>query len=145
MQKRLLYSTAVLAALALGSCSNDETLNGGLPETTGTNQVIEISVANAGSGLTTRAGRPLLSSEAKQTIENVKIIVCDESGNIKADTLITDWTTVSEAYNDASGHGQRYASRWAKPMHWNKVPRIRSMPSVTTARTATRHTIRSTP
>lgn len=105
--KRLLYSTAVLAALALGSCSNDETLNGGLPETTGTNQVIEISVANAGSGLTTRAGRPLLSSEAKQTIENVKIIVCDESGNIKADTLITDWTTVSEAYNDASGHGQK--------------------------------------
>lgn len=107
MQKRLLYSTAVLAALALGSCSNDETLNGSLPETTGTNQVIEISVANAGSGLTTRAGRPLLSSEAKQTIENVKIIVCDGSGNIKADTLITDWTNVSEAYNDASGHGQK--------------------------------------
>lgn len=107
MQKRLLYSTAVLAALALGSCSNDETLNGGLPETTGTSQVIEISVANAGSGLTTRAGRPLLSSEAKQTIENVKIIVCDGSGNIKADTLITDWTTVSEAYNDASGHGRK--------------------------------------
>lgn len=107
MQKRLLYSTAVLAALALGSCSNDETLNGGLPETTGASQVIEISVANAGSGLTTRAGRPLLSSEAKQTIENVKIIVCDGSGNIKADTLITDWTTVSEAYNDASGHGRK--------------------------------------
>lgn len=107
MQKRLLYSTAVLAALALGSCSNDETLNGGLPETTGASQVIEISVANAGSGLTTRAGRPLLSSEAKQTIENVKIIVCDGSGNIKADTLITDWTTVSEAYDDASGHGRK--------------------------------------
>lgn len=107
MQKRLLYSTAVLAALALGSCSNDETLNGGLPETTGASQVIEISVANAGSGLTTRAGRPLLSSEAKQTIENVKIIICDESGSIKADTLITDWTTVSEAYNDASGHGRK--------------------------------------
>ncbi len=107
MQKRLLYSTAVLAALALGSCSNDETLNGGLPETTGASQVIEISVANAGSGLTTRAGRPLLSSEAKQTIENVKIIVCDESGSIKADTLITNWTTVSEAYDDASGHGRK--------------------------------------
>lgn len=107
MQKRLLYSTAVLAALALGSCSNDETLNGGLPETTGASQVIEISVANAGSGLTTRAGRPLLSSEAKQTIENVKIIVCDGEGNIKADTLITDWTTVSEAYDDASGHGRK--------------------------------------
>lgn len=107
MQKRLLYSTAVLAALALGSCSNDETQNGGLPETTGASQVIEISVANAGSGLTTRAGRPLHSSEAKQTIENVKIIICDESRNIKADTLITDWTTVSETYNDASGHGRK--------------------------------------
>lgn len=107
MQKRLLYSTTVLAALALGSCSNDETLNGGLPETTGASQVIEISVANAGSGLTTRAGRPLHSSEAKQTIENVKIIICDESGNIKADTLITDWTNVSEKYDDTSGHGQK--------------------------------------
>lgn len=107
MQKRLLYSTAVLAALALGSCSNDETLNGGLPETTGASQVIEISVANAGSGLTTRAGRPLLSSEAKQTIENVKIIVCDNSGSIKADTLITNWTNVSETYSDASGHGRK--------------------------------------
>lgn len=106
MQKRLLYSTAVLAALALGSCSNDETLNGGLPETTGASQVIEISVANAGSGLTTRAGRPLLSSEAKQTIENVKIIICDESGSIKADTLITDWMTNSQEYNDA-GHGRK--------------------------------------
>lgn len=106
MQKRLLYSTAVLAALALGSCSNDETLNGGLPETTGASQVIEISVANAGSGLTTRAGRPLLSSEAKQTIENVKIIICDKSGNIKADTLITDWMTNSQEYNDA-GHGRK--------------------------------------
>lgn len=107
MQKRLLYSTAVLAALALGSCSNDETLNGGLPETTGASQVIEISVANAGSGLTTRAGRPLLSSEAKQTIENVKIIVCASDGTIKADTLITNWTNVSEIYNDASGHGRK--------------------------------------
>ncbi len=107
MQKRLLYSTAVLAALALGSCSNDEPLNGGLPETTGASQVIEISVANAGSGLTTRAGRPLLSSEAKQTIENVKIIVCASDGTIKADTLITNWTTVSETYSDASGHGRK--------------------------------------
>jgi len=106
MQKRLLYSTAVLAALALGSCSNDETLNGGLPETTGASQVIEISVANAGSGLTTRAGRPLLSSEAKQTIENVKIIVCASDGTIKADTLITDWMTNSQEYNDA-GHGRK--------------------------------------
>lgn len=107
MQKRLLYSTAVLAALALGSCSNDETLNGGLPETTEASQVIEISVANAGSGLTTRAGRPLLSSEAKQTIENVKIIVCASDGTIKADTLITNWTNVSEIYKDASGHGRK--------------------------------------
>lgn len=108
MKKSLLYSTAVLSAMALGSCSNDDVLGGGMPETTGANQVIEISVANAGDGMSTRAGRPLFSSEAKQTIENVKIIVCDPSTDaVVADTLITNWQDASEEYNDASGHGRK--------------------------------------
>ena len=38
-------------------------------------------------------------------IEGV-VIGSDESGNIEADTLITNWTNVSEIYNDASGHGR---------------------------------------
>lgn len=108
MQKHLLYSAVALAALAMGSCSKEDTMNGGMPETTGASQVIEIAVENAGDGLTTRAGRPLLSSEAKQTIDNVAIIICDKSSNNVATVkLIEDWQNKSEAYNDASGHGRK--------------------------------------
>lgn len=109
MKKRVLYSTAVLATLAMASCSKDDATNVAMSGTNGANQVIEIAVENAGDGLSSRAGRPLYSSEAKQSIENVKIIVCDEDGNVKADTLITDWNNdnVSEVYSDASGHGRK--------------------------------------
>lgn len=108
MKKRVLYSTAVLATLAMASCSKDDVTNVATSGS-GANQVIEIAVENAGDGLSSRAGRPLYSSEAKQSIENVKIIVCDEKGNVKADTLITNWNNdnVSEVYSDASGHGRK--------------------------------------
>lgn len=108
MKKRVLYSTAVLATLAMASCSKDDVTNVATSGS-GANQVIEIAVENAGDGLSSRAGRPLYSSEAKQSIENVKIIVCDEGGNVKADTLITNWNNdnVSEVYSDASGHGRK--------------------------------------
>lgn len=109
MKKRVLYSTAVLATLAMASCSKDDATNVAMSGTNGANQVIEIAVENAGDGLSSRAGRPLYSSEAKQSIENVKIIVCDDNGNVKADTLITNWNNdnVSEVYSDASGHGRK--------------------------------------
>lgn len=108
MKKRVLYSTAVLATLAMASCSKDDVTNVATSGS-GANQVIEIAVENAGDGLSSRVGRPLYSSEAKQSIENVKIIVCDEGGDVKADTLITNWNTdaVSEVYSDASGHGRK--------------------------------------
>lgn len=110
MQKHLLYSAVALAALAMGSCSKEDTMNGGMPETTGASQVIEIAVENAGDGLTTRAGRPLLSSEAKQTIDNVAIIICNKNSNINnvaTVKLFENWQTESEAYDDASGHGRK--------------------------------------
>lgn len=107
MKKSLFYSTAVLSALAMASCSKDNVTNVTPSENNGASQVIEIAVDNGGDGLTTRAGRPLFSSEAKQTIENVKIIVCDNSNNVVADTLITNWTSSSEEYDDASGHGRK--------------------------------------
>lgn len=108
MKKRVLYSTAVLATLAMASCSKDDVTNVATSGS-GANQVIEIAVENAGDGLSSRAGRPLYSSEAKQSIENVKIIVCNSSNEVVADTLIEDWNTdaVSEVYSDASGHGRK--------------------------------------
>ena len=67
-----------------------------------------MQVANAGEGLQTRAGRPLLSSEAKQTIENVKVIICDESNNIVKEKTFTDWNDAdSKVYGTgSSAHGR---------------------------------------
>lgn len=108
MKKGLFYSTAVLSALAMASCSKDNVTNVTPSENNGASQVIEIAVDNGGDGLTTRAGRPLFSSEAKQTIENVTVVVCNASDNkVVAKFDEDDWQNESETYNDASGHGRK--------------------------------------
>lgn len=114
MKKRNVFFYSALALGMVGtlaSCSSDDDIvaggvvDGGNVASSG--QVIEIAVENAGSGLETRAGRPLNSSEANQTITNLKVIVVDKNGSVVADRLYTDWQNVSEAYNDASGHGRK--------------------------------------
>lgn len=108
MKKSLLCSTAVLSALAMASCSKDDVTNVAPSENNGVSQVIEIAVDNGGDGLTTRAGRPLFSSEAKQTIEKVTVVVCNATNNqVVAKFDKEDWQNTSEAYNDASGHGRK--------------------------------------
>lgn len=108
MKKGLFYSTAVLSALAMASCSKDNVTNVTPSENNGASQVIEIAVDNGGDGLTTRAGRPLFSSEAKQTIQNVTVVVCNASDNtVVAKFDEDDWQNESETYNDASGHGRK--------------------------------------
>lgn len=108
MKKGLFYSTAVLSALAMASCSKDNVTNVTPSENNGASQVIEIAVDNGGDGLTTRAGRPLFSSEAKQTIENVTVVVCDATNdNVVAKFDVNNWQSASEAYDDASGHGRK--------------------------------------
>ena len=108
MKKSLFYSTAVLSALAMASCSKDNVTNVTPSENNGASQVIEIAVDNGGDGLTTRAGRPLFSSEAKQTIQNVTVVVCNNNNNsVVAKFDVSDWQSASEAYDDASGHGRK--------------------------------------
>lgn len=106
MKKSLFYSTAVLSALAMASCSKDNVTNVTPSENNGASQVIEIAVDNGGDGLTTRAGRPLFSSEAKQTIQNVTVVVCNNN-SVVAKFDVSDWQSASEAYDDASGHGRK--------------------------------------
>ncbi len=109
----VLYSALALGMMgSFASCSSDDDLtmsgvdNGGI--VADADQVIEIAVENAGGGLQTRAaGRPLNSSEANQTITNLKVIVVNESNQVVADTLYKDWQNASEFYNDASGHGRK--------------------------------------
>lgn len=107
MKKSYLFSAFAAGMVMLSACSNDNDLTGG-NESNDAVQEIVLQVANAGEGLQTRAGRPLLSSEAKQTIENVKVIICDESNNIVKEKTFTDWNdTDSKVYGTgSSAHGR---------------------------------------
>ncbi len=74
MNKRFFQRTCLLTAAVatLASCSSDETVSS-VPENT---QVITLAVASAGDNfVATRAGRPLYSSEAKQDIKTVKVVI----------------------------------------------------------------------
>ena len=114
MKKNVFFYGALALGMAgsLASCSSDDDLMAGsVPggNTAAAGQVIEIAVENAGNGIGSRAGRPLNSSEAKQNIDCVKVIVTNASNDVVADTLITDWMTSSAVtnYDDASGHGRK--------------------------------------
>lgn len=107
MKKSYLFSALAAGMVMLSACSNDSDLaNGGSVETTEVAQQIVLQVANSGDGMQTRAGRPLYSSEAKQSIENVKVIICNKADNKVAYVkLIDDWKDASKAYN-TNGHGR---------------------------------------
>lgn len=107
MKESYLFSAFAAGMVMLSACSNDGDLTGG-NESNDAVQEIVLQVANAGEGLQTRAGRPLLSSEAKQTIENVKVIICDESNNIVKEKTFTDWNDAdSKVYGkDGGAHGR---------------------------------------
>lgn len=108
MKKSYLFSAFAAGMVMLSACSSDGDLTGG-DESNDAVQQIVLQVANAGEGLQTRAGRPLLSSEAKQTIENVKVIICDKSNNIVKEKTYTHWNedTDSKVYGkDGGAHGR---------------------------------------
>lgn len=115
MKKNVFFYGALALGMAgsLASCSSDDDLMAGsVPggNTAAAGQVIEIAVENAGNGIGSRAGRPLNSSEAKQNIDCVKVIVTKASNNeVVADTLIANWMTSTAVtnYDDASGHGRK--------------------------------------
>ena len=79
MKKSNLFLAMTASVLAFSACSKTE--SGIVPENDGEAQQIVLQVANGGD-LTTRAGRPMYGSEAKQTIENVKLIICDASNQV---------------------------------------------------------------
>ena len=107
MKKSYLFSAFAAGMVMLSACSNDGDLTGG-DESNDAVQEIVLQVANAGEGLQTRAGRPLYSSEAKQTIENVKVFICDAAGQIVKVESYSKWNTDdSKTYGGAGkGHGR---------------------------------------
>ncbi len=108
MKKNYLFGMALMGSLAFYSCSNDNVPDGmgSGPETEDV-QLITLQVQNGGDGLVTRAGRPLYSAEAKQSIENVKLWICDNGGNVKFVKQISDWNSSGSKPYTTNGHGRQ--------------------------------------
>lgn len=107
MKKRNLFFALAAGMVMFSACSNDDdVINGGNNGLNEEVQQLVLQVASSGDGLQTRAGRPLLSEEAKQTIENVKVIICDGSGAIKYVTNIEQWNSTGSTEYKTNGHGR---------------------------------------
>lgn len=105
MKKSLLFSFMVAGLVMMSSCTKENVIVVGGDDSNAAQQIV-LQVANTGDGLQTRAGRPLYSSEAKQTIENVKVIIC--KGNaVKYVKTVENWnTTESSTEYTTGGHGR---------------------------------------
>lgn len=101
---------ALMASLSFYSCDKEVIYvqdGEGVESVAAGAQIITLQVENGGDGLATRAGRPLYSAEAKQTIENVKLWICDADGKVVVYVKnINDWNT-SSAASETGGHGRQ--------------------------------------
>lgn len=106
MKKSMIFALAA-GTFLFSACSSDDALEGSAAQNDAAQQIV-LQVTSGGDGLTTRAGRPLYSSAALQSIDNVRVLVYknDESKTIVYDSQKSlDWTKSLE-YN-TNGHGRR--------------------------------------
>lgn len=100
-------SMAAAGVFLFSACSNDEDItNGNGSEADLTGQELVLKVANTGDGLTTRASRPLYSSEAAQDIDHLKLVIFklnDEGNAITECSFIKDYTNWNNT--DATDYG----------------------------------------
>lgn len=109
MKKRNLFVAAYLAmgvAVGFTSCSNDDVINEvtpGIEQGTEDTQVLTLKIASSGDGLTTRAGRPLLSSAAAQDIQQVVLYFVQTDGANKDKIMLKKWVNWSSAVEYSEG------------------------------------------
>lgn len=114
MNKRVLLGMTLMASLAFYSCTKEVVIvqeggEGGIESPTAQDgQVLTLQVANTGDGLTTRAGRPLLSSQAKQDINTIVLYVVDGSNKVVLKKTIgpDEWANALD-YSNTSAHGKQ--------------------------------------
>ena len=101
MKKGMFFALAA-SSLLFSACSSDDAV----VSTEGQNEAVQqivLQVASSGDGLTTRAGRPLYSSQALQTIQNVHVVIYDATTkNIVKDAML-NWKD-SKTYDN---HGRQ--------------------------------------
>jgi hypothetical protein len=88
MKKGMFFALAA-SSLLFSACSSDDTV----VSTEGQNEAVQqivLHVASSGDGLTTRAGRPLYSSQALQTIQNVRVLIYKNETGGGEKTIVYD-------------------------------------------------------
>ena len=102
MKKGLFFALAA-SSLLLGACSSDDAVVNTVGQNEAVQQIV-LQVASSGDGLTTRAGRPLYSSQALQTIQNVCVVIYkDDATKTIVKKVKKDWTK-SSTYDN---HGRQ--------------------------------------
>lgn len=108
MKKGMFFALAA-SSLLFSACSSDDAV----VSTEGQNEAVQqivLQVASSGDGLTTRAGRPLYSSEALQTIQNVRVLIYKNETGGGEKTIVYDkklnWKE-STIYK-TNGHGRQF-------------------------------------
>lgn len=104
MKKGMFFALAA-SSLLFGACSSDDAVVNTTAQNEAVQQIV-LQVASSGDGLTTRAGRPLYSSQALQTIQNVCVVIYKDDAT-KAIVKITklNWKEKSNPYDN---HGRQY-------------------------------------
>lgn len=101
MKKGMFFALAA-SSLLFSACSSDDAV----VSTEGQNEAVQqivLQVASSGDGLTTRAGRPLYSSQALQTIQHVRVVIYDATTNAIVKDKQLNWKD-SKTYTN---HGRQ--------------------------------------
>lgn len=101
MKKGMFFALAA-SSLLFSACSSDDAV----VSTEGQNEAVQqivLHVASSGDGLSTRAGRPLYSSQALQTIQNVRVVIYDATTNAIVKDKQLNWKD-SKTYTN---HGRQ--------------------------------------
>ena len=104
MKKGMFFALAA-SSLLFGACSSDDAVVNTTAQNEAVQQIV-LQVASSGDGLTTRAGRPLYSSQALQTIQNVRVVIYNADTKEIVKDATQDWTK-STTYNN-HGHGRQF-------------------------------------
>lgn len=101
MKKSMFFALAA-SSLLFGACSSDDAVVNTTAQNEAVQQIV-LQVASSGDGLSTRAGRPLYSSQALQTIQNVCVVIYDDATKAIVKKTKLNWKD-SKTYDN---HGRQ--------------------------------------
>ncbi len=109
MKKGMFFALAA-SSLLFSACSSDDAVVSTVGQNEAVQQIV-LQVASSGDGLSTRAGRPLYSSEALQTIQNVCVVIYKDDATktiVKKTKLNWKESTIYKT----NGHGRQFTISW---------------------------------